>query len=207
VGDQKGGPFEVEPEIARTMRAAVNPDGRSNADVIRPWVNGLDIGGRPRGLQIICFPAGMSMLEAALYEAPFEYVRAAVRPRRESASADPHSAATWWLHQRSRPEFRHALGDRLRYIATIRHSKHRLFVWLSANVIPDSALIVFARDDDYTFGVASSTCTSSLWRDTSNPAYNIAGPPGAQPDPRTLPMLRFGTDGRQSPSACLCGAY
>ena len=62
--------------------ARPNPDGRRNADVIRPWVNGLDIGGRPRGMSIIDFD-DRPIAEAALYEAPFEYVRAAVKPQRD----------------------------------------------------------------------------------------------------------------------------
>jgi hypothetical protein len=162
VGDQKGGPFEIDSAIARTMLAAPNPDGRSNADVVRPWVNGLDIGGRPRGMYIVTFPTGTTIREAALYEAPFEYVRTYVQPRRESPHADPHSADTWWIHQRTRPEFWNKLGSRVRYIATVRHSKHRLFIWLPATTVPDSALIVFATDDDHLFGVLHSR-VHKLW--------------------------------------------
>ena len=43
-----------------------------------------------------------------------------------------------------------------RYLATARVSKHRLFVWLKGNVLPDCQLIVFARSDDYFFGVLHS---------------------------------------------------
>ena len=39
---------------------------------------------------------------------------------------------------------------------TPRVSKHRLFVWIQDDTLPDSALIAFARDDDYTFGVLHS---------------------------------------------------
>lgn len=39
---------------------------------------------------------------------------------------------------------------------TPRVAKHRLFVWVDAKVLPDSAVIAFARDDDYTFGVLHS---------------------------------------------------
>ena len=51
---------------------------------------------------------------------------------------------------------RQALNGIARYIATPRVSKHRLFVWIEKNVVTDSASIVFARDDDYTFGVLHS---------------------------------------------------
>jgi hypothetical protein len=65
-------------------------------------------------------------------------------------------AERWWLHVEPRSGMRTALADLDRYIATIRHSKHRLFVWLDRSVLPDSALIVFARDDDVTFGFLHS---------------------------------------------------
>jgi hypothetical protein len=35
-------------------------------------------------------------------------------------------------------------------------TKHRLFVWLTPETLPDHQLIAFARDDDYTFGVLHS---------------------------------------------------
>ena len=44
-----------------------------------------------------------------------------------------------------------------RYIATpTTGAKHRLFVWLSDDVLPDHSLIAIARDDDYFFGVLHS---------------------------------------------------
>jgi hypothetical protein len=43
-----------------------------------------------------------------------------------------------------------------RYIATPRHSKHRLFLWLDQAIVPDSALVVFARADDYFLGALHS---------------------------------------------------
>ena len=41
-------------------------------------------------------------------------------------------------------------------LGTIIVAKHRLFVWIASNVIPDHRLIVFAREDDYFFGVLHS---------------------------------------------------
>jgi type II restriction/modification system DNA methylase subunit YeeA len=155
-GTDKSGAFELAPETATAMLARPNPDGRPNSDVIRPWVNGLDIGGRPRGMWIIDFGVDMPEAEAALYEAPFEYVRAVVRPRRIASPSEPRAASAWWLHQRPRPDLRSAIAGLPRYIATVRHSKYRLFTWLPAGTLPDSALVAFAREDDYTFGVLHS---------------------------------------------------
>ena len=49
-----------------------------------------------------------------------------------------------------------------RYLATAVLTKHRLFVWLDQQVLADHQLIVFARDDDYYFGVLHSR-PHELW--------------------------------------------
>jgi type II restriction/modification system DNA methylase subunit YeeA len=102
---------------------------------------------------IIDFGVGMLEPEAALYQAPFEYARKAVKPKREvSKSTRPE----WWLHERPRPEMRNALSGLVRYLATPTVAKHRAFVWMSAEVLPDHQLIVFARDDYFLLGVLHS---------------------------------------------------
>ena len=55
-----------------------------------------------------------------------------------------------------------AVAALARYIATTVTAKHRLFVWLPASVLPDHAVVVIARDDDYTFGVLHSR-VHELW--------------------------------------------
>ena len=155
IGDQKSGPFEIDRATAATLLAAPNPDGRSNTDVVRPWVNGDDITGRARGMWIIDFGVDMSLEQAALYEAPFEHVRAYVQPARRGSGSEKREPR-WWLHVWPRPEFRAALVGRRRYIATAMTAKHRLFVWLDPCVLPHNALVVFARDDDYILGVLHS---------------------------------------------------
>ena len=52
---------------------------------------------------------------------------------------------------------RAAIKPLARYIATPRLAKHRLFVWLDHSVLPDHQLYIFARDDDYFFGVLHSS--------------------------------------------------
>ena len=97
MGDTKGGPFDVGPETAHELLAASgNPNGRPNSDVVRPWANGLDITRRPRGFSIIDFGTQMSLEDAALYEAPFEYVDEHVRPKREKSRS---TRSEWWLHE------------------------------------------------------------------------------------------------------------
>ena len=69
MGDTKGGPFEVAGDQAREwLRLPANPNGRTNADVLKPWVNGMDLTRRPAGKWIVDFGLKMSAGEAALYE-------------------------------------------------------------------------------------------------------------------------------------------
>lgn len=154
MGDTKGGAFDIGPELAvRMLAAPLNPNGRPNKDVLRPWINGMDVTGRPRGMWIIDFGVDMPEAAAALYETPFEYALEHIKPARVSSRT---TRAEWWLHERPRPEMRAAIAPLRRFIATPTLSKHRLFVWVDGSTLPDHQVIVFARDDDYFFGILHS---------------------------------------------------
>jgi len=153
IGTQKSGPFDISVEVAEQMlRAPINPNGRPNSDVIKPWINGEDITGRSRNMWIIDFN-DMPLEQAASYEAPFEFVKKNIKPLRDKSKT---GNSIWWLHERPRPAFRNATVELVRYLCTPRVSKHRVFVWIQSEVIPDSATVAFARDDDYFFGVMHS---------------------------------------------------
>src|SRR6266571_1559286 len=62
----------------------------------------------------------------------------------------------WWKHGEPRIAMRAAIEKLPRYFATPEVAKYTMFVWLSAEKLPDHQLIVFARDDDYFFGVLHS---------------------------------------------------
>jgi type II restriction/modification system DNA methylase subunit YeeA len=51
---------------------------------------------------------------------------------------------------------RRLLAPLPRFLATLTVSKHRLFVWFEAPTLPDHQLIIFARADDYFFGILHS---------------------------------------------------
>ncbi len=63
---------------------------------------------------IIDFPPGTTEAQAALYEAPFEYVVKTVKPKREKSRT---TIDEWWMHERPRVEMRKALKGLARYIA------------------------------------------------------------------------------------------
>ena len=154
-GEKKHGPFEIDRETADGMLRQVNPHGKPNSDVVKPWLIGRDINQNSSNRWIIDFGVDMPEEDAALYEVPFEHIRFQVKPERDN-HRDARLRQHWWLHGRPRTDMRQALDGLPRYIATSQVSKHRLFSFVSGEVLPDATLVVFARDDDYFFGVLHS---------------------------------------------------
>ena len=155
-GDIKRGPFDIPGDLAREWLCLPdNPNGRPNADVLKPWVNGLDLTRRPAGKWIVDFGDSMSETDAALYEAPFAHIASHVKPKRQK-NREQASREYWFRHWNPRPNMWKALDGLHRYIATPRVAKHRVFTWLDSCVCPDCQLIVIARDDDTTFGILHS---------------------------------------------------
>ena len=160
-GIGKVGDFDITEEVAVNMIARPNPHGKPNSDVIRRWINGVDIVRRPRDVWIIDFGVDMPESAAALYEAPFEYVKEKVKPVRVN-NAMRWRAENWWLHGYPATTMRSSLRPLERFIGTSVTAKHRLFIWLRHNSLPSNSVVSFARDDDYFFGVLHSH-VHALW--------------------------------------------
>ncbi|MDD5646555.1 MAG: class I SAM-dependent DNA methyltransferase, partial [Candidatus Bipolaricaulis sp.] len=162
IGDTKKGKFDIPATLAAEFLGdPANPNGRSNSDVVRPWINGSDITGRPRGMYIVDFGVDLTEEKAALYEKPFEYVRRHVKPDRDGVR-NARERELWWIHGRPASDLRAALGGQGAFIATPRVSKHRLFVRVPVATLPDGQVVAFARDDFYFLGVLHSE-PHELW--------------------------------------------
>jgi type II restriction/modification system DNA methylase subunit YeeA len=199
-GPVKVGEFELSDDLAQKMFAQGNPNGRSNLEVIKPWMNASDVVKRSRGMWIIDF-GEMGQEDAALFEAPFEHLNKTVRAFRENNN-DHQRRTFWWRLGRSGGDFKKARIGKSRVIVTPRVAKHRLFAWANAELVPDSRLFAFAREDDYFFGMLHShihevwTLHTCSWHGVGNdPTYNTSTcfetfafpwPPGKEPkdDPR-----------------------
>jgi REP element-mobilizing transposase RayT len=160
MADTKGGAFDISGDEARFLLAQPNPNGRPNSDVLRPWVNGADITKRRRGMWIVDFGCETPMDEAAGYEGPFRVLRERVEPERRGNRRATY-AERWWIHVEPRPAMRQALPAG-RVLGTPRVTKFRLFTFLDGHTLADAQLIVFARSDDYFFGVLHSSI-HELW--------------------------------------------
>ncbi|MGA2904692.1 MAG: DNA methyltransferase [Candidatus Korobacteraceae bacterium] len=155
MGPSPKGPFDINRDVARSMlHAPLNVNHRPNSDVVRPVCSGVDIVRRPRGKWTIDFGV-MPMADAALYEKPFEYLRQHAFPVRSNNRRAAY-AERWWQYAEARPGMRQALNGKRRFIATPEVSKHRVFVWIDSGTLCNQQTLIFARDDDYFFGVLHS---------------------------------------------------
>ena len=186
MGDTKGGSFDVSGETARKwLIAPLNPNGRPNSDVLKPWINGLDLSRRPRDMWIVDFGLKRTEAEASLYEAPFLHVSTSVKPERVLNRREIY-AKYWWRHVEPRPAMLEKLSGLSRFIGTPRVSKHRIFVWCAPSTLPDSQVIVVGRDDDVTFGILHSRFHES-W------SLSLCTWLGVGNDPRYTPTTTFET--------------
>ena len=143
-------PFDIPGDLAANMLAEVgNPNQRPNSDVIMPVRNGQDLSSRPRGHYTINF-ADMTLAEAALYAAPFEHARQAVIWQGRDLTGN------YWQYRQSARNMTAALSGLSRFVGHSVTAKHLTFVWVDAGTICNSATNVFARDDDYFFGILHS---------------------------------------------------
>jgi len=186
MGMSKKGPFDIPGSLARLwLTAPLNPNGRSNADVVKPWFNGRSITARWNDLWIIDFGTSVTLEDASLYELPFEYVKTYVEPERAKNNRKSYRDR-WWLHAEPRPRLRVAVSGLSRMLVTPTVAKHRVFTWLSVESIPDQQLIVFAREDDYFFGMLHSRA-HEVW------SLRMGTWLGKGNDPRYTPTTCFET--------------
>ncbi|MEO0035661.1 MAG: putative methyltransferase yeeA [Pseudomonadota bacterium] len=207
MGDTKGGAFDIPGSLARSwLELPLNPHGRSNADVLRPWVNGMNVTRRPADKWIIDFGWEMREADAALYEAPFAYVERMVKPDRLKNRREIYQKY-WWRHAEPRQGMWRAISGLNRFIVTPEVSKYRVFSWLKCIYIPDHKLQVIAREDWFSFGVLHSKMHElwsrgvGSWHGVGNdPRYTISTtfetfpfPEGLTPD---IPATAYADDPR-----------
>ncbi|MEQ8771069.1 MAG: hypothetical protein RIB60_11245 [Phycisphaerales bacterium] len=161
VGTQKGGSFDFTTHTAGELLATPTTSNESQLEVVRPWLSGMDISRRRRGKWCVYFNPEREIGWAAAFDGPFSHVEQLVKPERANNRRASYREY-WWIHQEPRAGMDTRLRARPRYIATPMVTKYRLFTFLASPSIPDKQLTVFARSDDYFFGVLHSA-VHELW--------------------------------------------
>jgi hypothetical protein len=112
----------------------------------------------------------------------------------------------YMLYAENRPGMRKARTGLKRYIATPAVSKHRLFIFVASDGLCNQGCLVFAREDDYFFGVLHSrphelwALRSGTWLGKGNdPRYTptttfetfpFPWPPGQEPAEAYSPLVK-----------------
>ena len=152
-----GAGFIVTPEKANELGLGTI-DGADRH--IRDYRNGRDLTASPRGVMVIDL-FGLSETEVKQrFPAIYQHLMDNVKPERDAKAANSKDSAAyaklWWLHGKPRQLLRPALESLPRYIATVETTKHRVFQFIDASVLPDNMLIAIGLDDAEFLSVLSS---------------------------------------------------
>src|SRR5690606_11188585 len=113
---------------------------------IRPYRNGRDLTGRPRGAMIIDLHGLESDEVRNRFPAVYQRLLELVKPEREE-NKRARVREKWWLYAEPRVVMRRSLEGLDRYIVTGQVAKHRAFQWLDPSILPDDKLIAIASGD------------------------------------------------------------
>ncbi|MCA3382277.1 MAG: hypothetical protein ING08_18790 [Roseomonas sp.] len=122
---------------------------------ILPYLNGRDLQQTSRGVMVIDM---FGIPEAELrnsFPAVYQHLLLHVKPERDMNNRGSYREQ-WWVFGEPRRELRPALRGLSRYVATPVTSKHRVFSFVSGEILPDDALIAVASDDGFVLAILSS---------------------------------------------------
>lgn len=156
-----------------------------NAEVLKPFLTGDELLSDPASQPerfVIDFTT-MDVLQAASYRRVFSWIQQHVLPDREKragkqiaenesllkensqAKVNKHHINffnSWWKLSYGREDLLDELADKRRYVACSRVTKRPVYEFVSAQIRPNDALMVFALEDDYSFGIIQSN-VHGLW--------------------------------------------
>lgn len=137
-------------------------------DILFPYMIGRDLVENDGPSRWVIDFGQRNMLDAMRYGEVFERVKALVMPavlekaEKEKKATGKKStrwvrmANRWWQFRDYQPGTMTAIAVIPRYIACPRVTKRPIFEFVSNNIHPDTALIVFPLADDYSFGILQS---------------------------------------------------
>jgi hypothetical protein len=154
MGPSPKAPFDIPEQTALPMVLdCANAHSVANSDVVRPVESAVDLVQTKRREWTLDF-GSLPFDEAVKFEKPFAYVKETVFPTRGKNTRQTNTA--WWQYERPRIDMRKAMVGLTRFIATPGVSKHRICVWRTPETLCNQGTLVFARSDDYFFGIIHS---------------------------------------------------
>lgn len=147
--------------------------------VLRPFLIADELIGNkdPRPQRYVIDFRGLDVLQARQFDVAYRQLERSVLPQREAAAKEEenrNNAALaknptakvnkhhanflkkWWLMSYPREDMMKAIAPLTRYIVCGQVTKRPIFEFVSTSINPNAALMVFAYDDDYSFGILQS---------------------------------------------------
>lgn len=156
-----GAGFIVTPAEAEALGFGRRPGLDSH---IRHYRNGRDLTAHSRNVMAIDL-FGLTATEVReRFPEVYQHVKLRVKEEKDAsgqligrdANNRPSYRELWWLFGEPRKDLRPALDGLQRYIATVETTKHRVFQFLDAGILPDNMLVAVALSDAFHLGVLSS---------------------------------------------------
>ncbi len=126
-----------------------------SSQVLRRYMNARDLLQVSRDVEVIDF---FGLDEAAArrgFPTLFQHVLLRVKPERDQNRRES-IRRLWWRFGWERPVLRRQIEGLKRFVVTPETAKHRVFIFLPMECLPDNRLTVVATDDAYFLGVLSS---------------------------------------------------
>ncbi len=148
-----GAGFILSANEGHAMRTAARTEAAR--EVIRPYLNGRDLMANARGAFVVDF-SGLARDEAAfLHPEAYQHILDRVKPERDQ-NRRGSIRELWWRFGWERPALRAACAGLSRFISTPETAKHRVFVFVDSDYLPDNRLTNVATDDPFVLAVASA---------------------------------------------------
>ncbi|MCV9937828.1 class I SAM-dependent DNA methyltransferase [Boseaceae bacterium BT-24-1] len=156
-----GAGFLVTPAEAESLGLGRRPGLEGH---IRRYRNGRDLTARSRDVMAIDLFGLSAANVRERFPEVYQHVKLSVKEAKDVdgklIGRDANNRQTyrdlWWVFGEPRKELRPALAGLQRYIATVETTKHRVFQFLDAGILPDNMLVAVALSDAFHLGVLSS---------------------------------------------------
>ncbi|MGB1206016.1 MAG: class I SAM-dependent DNA methyltransferase [Chitinophagales bacterium] len=158
-----------------------------NQKVVKPFLIGEELIGnyKSQPKRFVIDFSTMDIFEASSFKKPYKIISEKVLPDRKTKSDEQERKnkallaknpkakinkhhinfyKKWWKLSYSRIDMLNSISPLKRFIATSRISKRPIFEFVSSEIRPNDALMVFAFEDDYSFGVIQSSFHWEWWK-------------------------------------------
>ena len=122
---------------------------------IRRYCNGKDVAQVSRNVMVIDLDGLEIETVRTRFPEVFQRILERVKPERDQNN-ERYRREFWWLFGRRNTELRKAIHGLPRYVATPETAKHRFFVFLVGDILPDNMLVAISLPDAFHLGVLSS---------------------------------------------------